>query len=219
MNPQQATAPAYTDDDGLKLHTLMTELLSMSPWTDCHRRALRPSQHPTLAYAGDGDPPAGSCSNVDICVGAGTDGNGGGSGSSSSGGSSGTGSGGGKGDGMCKLTDDTEIPARRATSTTPRAHSRHLRPQPHHSRPAPQLRPRRPLLHRRTTRPHDRHDRARHPVHPLRRRRSRPGRAHPGAEVRLQLIPVAARHPHRARTSVGRRPDPMIRMHTEGLLR
>ncbi|WP_328373158.1 ATP/GTP-binding protein (plasmid) [Streptomyces sp. NBC_00445] len=61
-----------------------------------------------LAYAGEGDPPAGSCSSVDICVGAGTDGKGGGSGSSSGRTPSGNGRSGAK-DQKCTLVDGTEI--------------------------------------------------------------------------------------------------------------
>jgi hypothetical protein len=81
-----------------------------------------------LAYADGG---AHGCSDVDVCVDAGTPGNPGhsGSGSGDTGGGSGKG---GKGDGMCKLVDDTEIPCLPGYNPKDRCFYELMDPQPPH---------------------------------------------------------------------------------------
>ena len=78
-----------------------------------------------LAYAGGG---AHGCSDVDVCVEAGTPGS---SGSDGSGGSGSSSSGSGsKGDGMCKLVDDTEIPCIPGYNPKDRCFYQLMDPQP-----------------------------------------------------------------------------------------
>ncbi|WP_331752217.1 ATP-binding protein [Streptomyces sp. NBC_00829] len=78
-----------------------------------------------LAYADGGDD---DCSDVDVCVGAGTDGKPGGGGGS--GGGSGGGGGGGQGDGKCKLVDDTEIDCLPGYNPADRCFYELMAPQP-----------------------------------------------------------------------------------------
>ncbi|MEU6349959.1 ATP-binding protein [Streptomyces sp. NPDC047072] len=87
--------------------------------------ALLPSG---MAYASGGDGGAHGCSDVDVCVDAGTPGSSGSGGSSGNGG--GTGSSSGKGDGMCKLVDDSEIPCAPGYNPADRCFYQLMDPQP-----------------------------------------------------------------------------------------